>query len=97
MTKTQFISAIAKGAGVTIEQAKSVLDSLAKVTTANLKTDGKVVIPGIARLKTTKKAATVDRPGINPFTKQPTTIKGKPASLKVKAAPEKSLKDALAT
>lgn len=97
MTKTQLISAIAKGAKITIEQAKGALDSLADITTATLKSDGKAVVPGIVRLKTTAKAATVDRPGVNPFTKQPTTIKGKPASLKVKASPEASLKTALAT
>ena len=39
-----------------------------------------------------KKPATKDRPGVNPFTGQPITIKGKPASKKVRALPLKSLK-----
>ncbi|HEX9297928.1 MAG TPA: HU family DNA-binding protein [Polyangiaceae bacterium] len=36
---------------------------------------------------------TKDRPGINPFTQQPITIKGKPASKKIRASALKSLKD----
>jgi hypothetical protein len=38
-------------------------------------------------------AATKDRPGINPFTKAPAVIKGKPAGLKVRATPVKALKE----
>ena len=40
----------------------------------------------------TKKPATKDRPGINPFTKQPIVIKGKPAQKKVRATALKALK-----
>ncbi|PKN36209.1 MAG: hypothetical protein CVU63_17405, partial [Deltaproteobacteria bacterium HGW-Deltaproteobacteria-20] len=49
--------------------------------------------PGLVKLKTVKKPATKDRQGINPFTKQPMTIKGKPASKKVRATAVKALKD----
>ena len=51
------------------------------------------MIPGLLKLKAVKKPATKDRPGINPFTKQPITIKGKPASKKIRASALKSLKD----
>jgi hypothetical protein len=47
------------------------------------------------KLKAKQTPATEDRPGVNPFTKQPTVIKGKPASLKVRATPVKALKDLL--
>ena len=33
-------------------------------------------VPGLVKLKTVKKPATKDRQGINPFTKEPMTIKG---------------------
>ena len=51
------------------------------------------MIPGLLKLKAVKKPATKDRPGINPFTKQPITIKGKPASKKIRASALKALKD----
>ena len=35
----------------------------------------------------------MERPGINPFTKEPIIIKGKPASKKIKATALKQLKD----
>ena len=40
-----------------------------------------------------KKPATKQRPGINPFTKEPITIAAKPASKKVRARPVKAIKD----
>jgi hypothetical protein len=40
-----------------------------------------------------KKPATKDREGINPFTKEKTIFKGKPASKKVRATALKALKD----
>jgi DNA-binding protein HU-beta len=42
-----------------------------------------------------KKAATKARQGINPFTKQPTIFKAKPARKLVKIRALKALKDAL--
>ena len=57
------------------------------------KPNGEFVIPGLLKLRSIKKPATKDRPGINPFTKQPITIKGKPAQKKVRATALKALKD----
>jgi hypothetical protein len=57
---------------------------------------GEVTIPNLIKLKAKATPATQDREGINPFTKQPTVIKGKPASLKIRATPVKALKDMLA-
>ena len=54
---------------------------------------GEVVIPGLMKLKAKSTPATQDRPGVNPFTKEPTVIKGKPASRKIRATPIKALKD----
>jgi hypothetical protein len=57
------------------------------------KQNGEFVIPDLIKLKAVRKPATKDRPGINPFTKQPITIKGKPASKKIRASALKKLKD----
>ena len=46
-----------------------------------------------AELKAVKKPATKDREGINPFTKEKTIFKGKPASKKIRATALKALKD----
>jgi len=54
---------------------------------------GEFVIPGLLKLKAVKKPATKDREGINPFTKEKTIFKGKPASKKVRATALKALKD----
>jgi nucleoid DNA-binding protein len=96
MTKTEFISALLnKNPHLTKAQIVGFLDSLAVIVTTNLKALGEASVPGIVKLKAVKKAATPERQGINPFTKQPVTIAAKPASMKVKAAPAKALKDAV--
>jgi DNA-binding protein HU-beta len=41
-------------------------------------------------------AATKERQGINPFTKEPITIAAKPPSKKVRARPVKAIKDVVA-
>jgi len=43
-----------------------------------------------------KKPATKERKGINPFTKEPTVFKAKPASKVIKGRPVKAAKDAVA-
>ena len=42
-----------------------------------------------------KKPATKAREGINPFTKEPTTFKAKPARKIIRARPVKAIKDAV--
>lgn len=95
LTKTQFIASVAEGAGVDKKSVGSVLDAIAAVAKAQLGADGpgEVTIPGLAKLKAKVKPATQDHPGVNPFTKEPTSIKGKPASRSVKAYPIKALKE----
>ena len=50
-------------------------------------------MPGFAKFVVIKKPATKAQKGINPFTKQPIVIKGKPAQKKVRATALKALKD----
>jgi hypothetical protein len=54
------------------------------------------VIPGLVKLLVVKKPATKARKGINPFTKEPTVFKAKPARKVIKARPVKAAKDAIA-
>jgi nucleoid DNA-binding protein len=54
------------------------------------------VLPGFAKFVVIKKAATKQREGINPFTKEPITIKAKPARKVLKARPLKAAKDCVA-
>jgi hypothetical protein len=49
----------------------------------------------MAKMKVVKKPATKARQGINPFTKEPTIFKAKPARKLVKIRALKGLKDSL--
>jgi nucleoid DNA-binding protein len=54
---------------------------------------GQFVVPGLLKLKVVRKPATKAKQGVNPFTKEPMTIKAKPARNVVKAVPMKALKE----
>jgi nucleoid DNA-binding protein len=97
MTKSGLIQAIAESAdGLTKKQVKDVLDSLINVGHRELKKAGTFTLPGFAKFRVVKKAATKARKGINPFTKEPQTFAAKPASKGVRARAIKAIKDAVA-
>lgn len=97
MTKTALITTlVSKNPRFSKSDVSTFLDSLSEVVTSELKKEGKAIIPGLVKLKSVKKPATKERQGINPFTKEPITIAAKPAMTKVKASPQKALKNALA-
>ena len=50
-------------------------------------------VPGLMKVKVVRKPATKARKGINPFTKEETIFKAKPARNVVKIQPLKALKD----
>ena len=94
LTKAQVIAEIAESAQLDKKSVTLVFDGLLELIKKELrKPDGEIVIPGMLKLRSVKKPATKDRPGVNPFTKEPMTIKGKPAQKKVKATALKALKD----
>jgi nucleoid DNA-binding protein len=97
LTKSQFVAEIAERTGITKKQAGAVLDAMSEVITAQLgkKGPGEITIPGLLKLNVVDKPAVPERQGINPFTKEPTVFKAKPASRTVKARPVKALKDAV--
>ena len=94
LTKAQVISEIAEYSELDKKSVSRVFEGLTELVKKELKKqNGEFVIPDLIKLKTVRKPATKDRPGINPFTKQPIIIKGKPASKKIRATALKALKD----
>jgi len=98
MTKSQVIQAIADAHKQKLarKDVARLLESLATLGHRELKKNGIFVLPGFAKFSVIKKPATKERPGINPFTKEPITIKAKPARKVLKARPVKAAKDAVA-
>jgi DNA-binding protein HU-beta len=95
LTKSQVIAELAELTELDKKSINRVFDGLTEIIKKQLgsRGPGEFVVPGLLKLKAVKKPATKDRPGINPFTKQPITIKGKPASKKIRASALKALKD----
>jgi len=81
---------------LTRKDVKSVIEATAAIGHVELKKNGVFVVPGLIRMVVVKKPATKERKGINPFTKEPTVFKAKPARKVVKGRPVKAVKDAVA-
>lgn len=95
MSKTEFVEAIAAESGLEKKQVNAVLDGLNGVVYKELKSQHEVVIPGLLKLTAVTKPAVPAREGINPFTKEPTMFKARPARKVIKPRALKALKDAL--
>jgi nucleoid DNA-binding protein len=97
MTKSQFVAAVAQKSGLEKKQAVAALEALNAVVAHELgkKGPGEVMIPGLLKINVSLKPAVPAHDGINPFTKQPTTFKAKPARKVIKARPVKAFKDAV--
>ena len=97
LSKSALIQTIADKSGgkLTRKDVKSVLEAVATIGQTELKKAGLFVIPGLVRMVVVKKPATKERKGINPFTKEPTVFKAKPARKVIKARPVKAAKDAV--
>ena len=96
MTKSQLIEKIAQLRELAKKDVKGMMEALAEVGYKELKKNGVFVVPGFAKFVVIKKPATKARKGINPFTKEPTVFKAKPARKIIKARPVKAAKDAIA-
>jgi nucleoid DNA-binding protein len=95
MTKTEIISELAQNTELNKKQVSSVFDELAIVIERHIKqrSPGKFVFSGLMKIEVKKKPATKARKGINPFTKEETMFKAKPARRVVKIQPLKNIKD----
>ena len=103
MNKTEILTALAEGTGLSKKDVASVFDELGTLIGKNLGTligknlgkrgPGAFNLPGLMKVKVIRKPATKARKGINPFTKEETVFKAKPARNVVKILPLKGLKD----
>jgi nucleoid DNA-binding protein len=95
MTKSELIGQIAEHSELKRSDVKSVMETLATIGYKELKKNGSFLVPGFAKFVVIKKPATKARNGINPFTKEPTIFKAKPARKIIRARPVKAAKDAV--
>ena len=81
LSKSELIQKIAQqhSGNLSRKDIRGVIESLATVGYKELKKTGVFVLPGFAKFVVIKKPATKARNGINPFTKEPTIFKAKPA------------------
>jgi nucleoid DNA-binding protein len=94
LSKNEILAHIADAVQLPKTTVGKMLDSLAALAGAELKSGHEFILPGMFKVKSVSKPATQDRPGVNAFTKQPCIIKGKPATKKIRASALKALKDA---
>ena len=94
-TKTQTLSEVAENTGLSKRDVASVVEELSNVIERHIKKRacGKFTMPGLFKIQTTRKPATKARKGINPFTKEETIFKAKPARTVIKIRPLKKMKD----
>jgi DNA-binding protein HU-beta len=95
MTKSELISQIAEHSELKRSDVKGVMETLATIGYKELKKNGSFLVPGFAKFVVIKKPATKERSGINPFTKEPTVFKARPARKIIRARPVKAAKDAV--
>jgi nucleoid DNA-binding protein len=95
MSKTELIAALAMAAGLERKQVASLFDELAKLIEKELDDQGAgtISISNLLKIKVVRKPATAERKGINPFTKEETVFKAKPAKNVVKLVPLRGLKE----
>lgn len=95
MTRSEVFAALADSTGLSRKEVASVFDELGTLIGKNLARRGPGVfnLAGLMKVKLIRKPATKARKGINPFTKEETIFKAKPARNVVKILPLKALKD----
>ncbi len=94
-TKSEIYTALAEKTGLAKKDVATLFEAMNEAIIRDLgkKGPGIFVVPGLLKLKVVKKAATKERPSINPFTKEPMVTKAKPARNVVKAVLLKPLKE----
>jgi nucleoid DNA-binding protein len=94
-TKAEIYSTLAEKTGLSKKDISSVFTAMNEMIGKELgkKGPGMFIVPSLLKLRVVRKPATKAKQGINPFTKDPMTIKAKPARNVIKAVPLKALKD----
>lgn len=96
LNKTGLVNHLAQASGLEPKAVKAVMAALEGTVLAsvNKKGAGAFVLPGLLKVTAVSVPARKARKGINPFTKEETVFKAKPATVKLKVRPLKKLKDA---
>jgi nucleoid DNA-binding protein len=94
-TKSEILASIAESTQLSRKQVSSVFESLSEQIkfAVGKKGPGIFAVPGLLKITVINKPATKARKGINPFTKEETVFKAKPARKVIKVRPLKALKD----
>ena len=93
MSKSEIGHTLSESTGLTKAQITSVFGALAELVDKQLNSGpGIFTLPGLLKIKVVRKPAVPERSGINPFTKQETIFKAKPARNVVKLQALKNLK-----
>ena len=94
-TKGDCYATIAEHVGIHRRDVAGVFHVMGGMIKSDLSKSGSGVftVPGLMRITVKRKPATKARPGINPFTKEPITIKAKPARNVVRVRPLRALKE----
>lgn len=93
MSKSEIAVRLSEATGLNKAQISGVFESLSELVGEQLsKGPGVFTLPGLLKIKVVRKPAVPERTGINPFTKEPTVFKAKPARNQVKLQALKNLK-----
>ena len=94
LTKSQVLEALAEDSGMSKSEVKKVWGSLERLIEASICDEGygEFSLPGLMKVTTVRRPAIKARRGINPFTKQETWFKAKPASTGVRIRALKKMK-----
>ena len=94
LSKSQVFEALAEDSGIAKSEIKKVWSSLERLIEASICEQGygQFTLPGLMKVTTVRRPAIKARRGINPFTKEETWFKAKPASTGVRIRPLKKLK-----
>jgi nucleoid DNA-binding protein len=95
MTKTEMLSEIVENTELTKKQVSAVFEELSLLIERHIKKrgPGQFTFPGLFKIEVKRKPATKAHKGINPFTKQETMFKAKPARRSIKIRPLKKIKE----
>ena len=91
--KSGVLNALSEATGLKRKEVATVTGALTALIANDMAKIGTFTLPGLAKMSVIRKPATKARSGINPFTKEPTIFKAKPARKIVKIRPLKALKD----
>ena len=93
-SKGEVFGTIAQHVGIHRRDVAAVFHVMGSMIKADLSKNGSGVfkVPGLMRITVKRKPATKERQGINPFTKEPTIFKAKPARNLVRVRPLQALK-----